>query len=184
MPAAGSGYLPVMTVSASTIEGLERQPAGRAAAWWRRAMLLAMVAAIAAGLLGLLGVHTSTRSATAGGYHLSLQYPATARAGLDTSWQVRVEHPGGFGKTLTLAVTGAYFRMFETQGFEPDPSKSTRDGKTLYLTFDPPPDSDTFVVDFDGYIQPASQQGGTARLAVIEKDRPVVWLDYRTRLLP
>jgi hypothetical protein len=178
------GYAGEVTASASTIEGLERQPEGRAAAWGRRAMLLAMVAGLVAGAGGLLGVHTSTQSASRGGYRLSLHYPATARAGLDTAWQVTVEHPGGFGKMLTLAVTGAYFRMFETQGFEPEPSKSTRDEDTLYLTFDPPPGSDTFVVDFDAYIQPASQQGGTSRLAVLEQDEPVVWLDYRTRLLP
>lgn len=61
--------------------------------------------------------------------------------------------------------------------------ESTRDSSTLYLTFTAP-EADTLVVDYDAYIQPSSQQGETARLAVVEGSTPVVWIDYRTRLLP
>ena len=92
-------------------------------------------------------------------------------------------HPGGFGKQLTLAVTGDYFDIFETQGFHPNPTDETRDGHDLYLTFTAPP-GDTFVVDFDAYIQPASQQGRSATVALVKGTTPLVWVSYRTRLLP
>jgi hypothetical protein len=153
------------------------------ALWARRAMLGLLALAVLADLLGLLGVHTSSATASRGGYTMSLRYPGVARAGLDVEWQVTVAHPGGFGKELTLGVTGDYFDIFETQGFHPQPSAETRDGHTLYLTFDTPP-GDTFVVYYDAYIQPASQQGKSARLSLIDHGRPVVWIDYRTRLLP
>ena len=153
------------------------------ALWARRATVTVMAVAVATALTGLLGVHTSTATASRGGYSMSLRYPAVARAGLDIEWQVTVRHPGGFGKQLTLAVTGDYFDIFETQGFHPNPSDETRDGNTLYLTFEAP-QGDTFVVYYDAYIQPASQQGKSARVALLEQGRPEVWIDYRTRLAP
>lgn len=153
------------------------------ALWLRRAMLTAMALVVAADLFSLLGVHTSTVTASRDGYGLTLHYPSVARAGLDTPWQVTVTHPGGFGKQITLAVTGSYFNIFETQGFHPQPADETRDGQTLYLTFTAPP-GDTFVVDFDAYIQPSSQQGRSATLAVVDGGTPAVSVDYHTRLMP
>jgi len=106
-----------------------------------------------------------------------------ARAGLDTPWQVTVTRPGGLGKQVTLAITGDYFTIFETQGFHPEPADETRNAHTLYLTFTAPP-GDTFVVDFDAYIQPSSQQGRSATLAVMRGGQPMVSLDFDTRLMP
>ena len=141
-----------------------------AAMWVRRTALTVMTLVVAADLTGLLGVHTSETTASRDGYTLTLRYPGVARAGLDTPWQVEVTHPGGFGQQLTLAVTGDYFDIFET-------------GHDLYLTFTAPP-GDTFVVDFDAYIQPASQQGRSATVALVKGTTPLVWVSYRTRLLP
>jgi len=146
-------------------------------------MLAFLAIGVAGALTGLLGVHTSTVTAQRAGYTMSLRYPAVARAGLDVQWQVTVHHPGGFGNELTLGVTGDYFGIFETQGFHPEPSDETRDGHTLYLTFTAPP-GDTFVLYYDAYIQPASQQGKSARVALLDHGVPAVWIDYRTRLLP
>jgi hypothetical protein len=153
------------------------------ALWLRRAMLTVMALVVAADLLSLLGVRTSTVSAQDNGYAITLHYPSIARAGLDTPWQVTVTHAGGFGKQLTIAVTGDYFNIFETQGFHPNPSDETRDAHTLYLTFSAPP-GNTFVVDFDAYIQPASQQGRYATLSVIDGGTTQVSVSYHTRLMP
>jgi hypothetical protein len=142
-----------------------------------------MALAVAADLFSLLGVHTSARTTSANGYSLTVHYPSVARAGLDTPWQVTVTHPGGFGKQLTLGVTGDYFNIFEAQGFHPNPSDETRDGSTLYLTFTAPP-GDTFVVDFDAYIQPASQQGRSATVSVIDGGTAVASVNLHTRLMP
>jgi hypothetical protein len=146
-------------------------------------MLAAMALVVAADLLSLLGVRTGSVSAADHGYDLTVHYPSVARAGLDAPWQVTVTHPGGFGKQLTLGVTGDYFNIFETQGFHPNPSDETRDGTTLYLTFTAP-QGDTFVVDFDAYIQPASQQGRSATVSVIDQGTALVSVDLETRLMP
>jgi hypothetical protein len=108
-----------------------------------------------------------------------------ARAGLDIQWQATVTHPGGFGKQVTLAITGDYFNIYETQGFHPQPAQETRDGTTLYLTFTTAP-GNTFVVDFDTYVQPASQAGSAATLAVVDPQTlaTLTSVDFRTRLMP
>jgi hypothetical protein len=170
-------------VPRTTLDGLEEPAVGERAAWGRRAFLVVLAVVVACGAVGLLGLHTTSASASADGYRLSLTYPRTARAGLDTSWQVRVQHPGGFDGPITLAVTGDYFDIYETQGFHPDVSKSTRDGNRLYLTFDPPP-GNTFVVDFDAYIQPSSQRGRTASVSLMDGDVSLVSVPFHTWLAP
>jgi hypothetical protein len=170
-------------VPASTLDGIETRAEGRWAIWSRRGFLVLLLVFVLAGLGGFLGVRTATETAEAGGYGLSLHHATTARAGLDVPWVVTVTHEGGFGKDLTLAVTGDYFDIYETQGFTPEPSDATRDGTTLYLTFAAPP-GDTFVVSYDAYIQPSSQVGQDGTLSVLENGTPVASVDFDTMLLP
>lgn len=171
-----------MTARRSTLTDLgEASPAAAQAG--RRVVLVLVLGLVLLNLGGALGVRTSTVSRSAEGYTLRLDYPSSARVGLDVTWRVQVHRAGGFAKELTLAVTGDYFDIFETQGFFPEPSKQVRDGELLYLTFDAPPGS-TFTLDYDAYVQPASQQGRSARLAVVAGGVEVVGVDYTTRLVP
>jgi hypothetical protein len=170
-------------VPSSTLAGIETSAQGRLAIWSRRGFLVLLLVFVLAGLGGFLGLRTATETDEAGGYRLSLHHATTARAGLDVPWEVTVTHAGGFGKDITLAVTGDYFDIYETQGFMPDPSDATRDGHTLYLTFAAPP-GDTFVLSYDAYIQPSSQVGRDGTLSIIEDGSPVASVDFDTRLLP
>lgn len=114
-----------------------------------------------------------------------MRYPQIARAGLDVTWQATVTHAGGLGKDVTLAITGDYLNIYETQGFHPTPAEETRDGSTLYLTFTAPP-GDTFVVDYDTYVQPASQAGRSATVAVVDSTTftPLTTVHIDTHLAP
>ncbi len=173
-----------MPVPDSTLSGLETGRQQRTGLWGRRAFLCVLLVVVLAGAAGLLGVRTTTSSASAGGYTLDVTYASTARAGLDVPWQVRIDNPDGFGKEVTVAVTGDYFDIYETQGFTPEPSTSVRDADTLYLTFDAP-DGTTFKVDYDAYIQPSSQVGRDATVSVVDADlRPLVSVAIDTHLLP
>lgn len=179
-----AGYSALVTQRRSTTADLQENGSTRAL-FGRRLILTAVLLLVVFDLGGVLGVRTDTVSESEGGYTLRLDYPATGRAGLDVRWRVHVSHEGGFDKELTLAVTGDYFDIFETQGFFPEPSEQVRDGETLYLTFDAP-ESDTFTVDYDAYIQPASQVGRDAHLAVVDDvaGPELVSVDYETRLVP
>jgi hypothetical protein len=171
----------VTTERDSTLEGIV-QP-GSAGRWLARASLTALFLVVAAGASGLLGVHTSSKAASGGGYSITVDYPGTARAGLDALWQVRVVHPGGFEHDVTLTVSADYFAVFESQRFFPEPTDETRDGDTLYLTFARPP-GDTLTVGYDAYIQPASQRGASATVSVLDEGRPAASVDFSTMLFP
>jgi len=168
----------------STLTGFETHRQERTAAWGRRVVLAVLLIIVLAGASGLLGVRASTGVAVAGGYTLRVDHASVARAGLDVPWQVTVTHQGGFEKSLTLAVTGDYFDIYETQGFTPEPSSSVRDAHTLFLTFDAPA-GDTFTVDYDAYIQPSSQRGAGATVSVVDAAlRPIASVHINTALLP
>ena len=168
---------------ASTLDPVDARRRDEGGVWARRVFVVFLAALVGAGALGFLGDRTGVSTAETGDYELSLRHATTARAGLDVPWEVTVRRDGGFDQTLELAVTGDYFDIYETQGFTPEPSESTRDGETLYLTFEPPP-GDTFVLAYDAYIQPASQIGRGGTLSVVEQGVEVVSVDFHTRLLP
>ncbi|CUR57977.1 conserved hypothetical protein [metagenome] len=172
-----------MELPASSLQDLEPPSVDRSTTWGRRATLSLLLAFVVAGATGFLGVRESTEHTTAGGYTLELTYAQVARAGLDVPFEVTVRHPGGFAAPILLTVTGDYFDIFETQGFHPNPSAERRGSHTLYLEFDPPPD-DTFVLSYDAYIQPSSQQGRDGHIGVVVDGREAAGLDFDTRLLP
>ena len=118
--------------------------------------------------------------------HYSVAGPVIgmARGGLDVPWEVTVTRQGGFDGPITLALDGGYLDIYETQAFHPEPSAGMRDGGTLFLEFDPPPSGEVFVVSYDAYIQPGSQVGSTATLAVVDQGVQVAPVVFSTRLLP
>lgn len=166
-----------------TIQGLETTAQGRVALWVKRAFLTLVLLFVGAGLIGLLGVRTTTASDDGGGWALELRHAEVARPGLDVPWEVTVHHDGGFDKEIVLAVTGAYFDIYETQGFTPEPTEMTRDAGTLLMTFAAPA-GDTFVLAYDAYIQPSAQQGEGGTLAVLDDGARVASVDFTTTLLP
>lgn len=178
-----------MTGRDSTLEDVSTRGGGAFSRLCSRAFVVFLLLICIAGATGLLGGHTSTAAETRGGYRLTLSYPGTARPGLDTFWELRVEHPGGLRGPITIAVTGTYFDLFETQGFYPTPSETTRDDTYVYLTFTPPPKGDTFVVMYDAYVQPYvapehlfGQENAT--VALVDHGERVAAIRYVTWMFP
>jgi len=172
-----------MHQSTSTLDDVCETSTPRAASWGRRGFLALLLVFVMLGASGYLGVHSRSATASSNGYTLDVHYAQFARAGLDVPLVVTVTHAGGFGKQLVLAVTSDYFDIFETQGFYPDPSATTRDGDTLFLTFDAPT-GDVFRFSYDAYIQPSSQRGKSATVTVVDAGVPVVSTHITTHLLP
>ncbi|WP_426563775.1 hypothetical protein ACPPVT_21070 [Angustibacter sp. McL0619] len=157
--------------------------ASRGSLRWRRAALALLAVIVLAGATGLLGVRSTTTTASAHGYTASFTHAAVARAGWDVPWRLRIRHPGGFDGPVTVAVTGRSFDIFETQRFWPEPSAETRGGEFVYLTFDPPP-GDTLLIDYDAYVQPSAQVGRRTTITVIVDRVSQVSLHASTVLLP
>jgi hypothetical protein len=156
---------------------------GPAPQWGRRIGVAVLFVIVVLGGLGLFGVRSRTVETSSSGYTLRVVYPQVARSGLDVPVRVEVQHAGGFGKALTVAITSDYLRMFETQGWYPTPDHVGSDGQFEYMTFDNPV-GDTFVLDYDAYIQPSAQIGKSATVEVIAGHVVVAHADLKTWLLP
>jgi len=172
-----------VVVEDSTLRDVRPASAGPTRRWPRRFGIAVLTALVVAGALGVFGVHSSTVSTSSDGYTLTVTYPRVARAGLDVPWRASVHHPGGLPKSFTIAISTDYFRMFETQGFYPNADSMTNDGRFVYFTFMNPQGAD-FVLDYDAYIQPASQLGKSATVEVIVGNEVVARTSVHTWLVP
>ncbi|TKV57816.1 hypothetical protein FDO65_16925 [Nakamurella flava] len=186
-------HRPVTDDGDSTLRAVRVGRRPPAALWARRSATAALVALVIAGGAGLLGVRSDTRTATVTGgdgtWSLTVTYAATARAGWDVPLSIRVQAPGPLAqRPVTLAIDRAYLDLFETQGWNPDPSSSTGDGDRVELEFDTPADAAVFQADFDAYIQPSAQLGANSRIALLipvdGQEQEVAAVDITTTLLP
>lgn len=161
-----------------------RRPESHTRSWPRRAAVILLTVVVMIGALGGFGVHSVTVTTQGSGYTFQVHYALIARPGLDVPWRVTVHCPAAC-PAITIAVTQNYFRIYETQGFQPDTSSTTSDGHDEYLGFTKPPDgSRVFVVDYDAYIQPGSHAGAPARVRLIVGNVTRATLHIHTWLVP
>ena len=143
-----------------------------------------LIAFVLVGLLGFFDPKTDTVRASGGGYDLEVTYAERSRAGLATPWTLKVHKPGGFDdKPITVAMTSSYFDLYDENGLDPDPAKSTSTNSDTIWEFDPPP-GDTLTVSFDARMQPDRQAGEKATASVLEHDQPVATVQFQTRAIP
>ena len=169
-------------MTTSTLENVQSAPVLRTVRL-RQVGTALLVLFLAAGLLGYLGDAVRTASTTEDGYTLDLEYPRTARAGLDVPWTLTITNEAGFGAEIEVRVTEGYFSIYEHQGISPAPSAETSDDTYTYWTFDAP-EGTTFSVDIDHYVQPASQVGASGTVALMVDGQPTALTEFSTTLLP
>jgi hypothetical protein len=146
--------------------------------------MLAVLALIVLGALTtLLGPRTSTVSASAGGYSMTVTYPAMSRPGLAIRWIVEIRHPGGFNGPVTLTTDSDYFNLFDFNNLDPVPDSQTTEGHQSLWTFEAPP-GDVFRVTMDGRVEPAQQYGKEARTTLTIAGLSPITVRYATRLSP
>lgn len=168
----------------STIPSQPPLERARRARTLRRIFVGLLCTFLLAGVLGLLGVRTSTVAASGGGWELEVRYARVTRPGLAVPWSVTLRRPGGFDGPVTLATTSAYFDLFDENAFEPDPESTTTDGERVIWEFSPPDRGDTMEISLDTRTGPNVQWGKEAVTAVLVDGEPVVQVDYRTVVLP
>ncbi len=149
----------------------------------RRLFMTGLFAVLALGLAGWLGVETATTTAEGGGYELTVTYGRVSRAGLATPWSLEVRHPGGFDGPVTISTNTKYLDLFDENGFDPQPSKSTATPDEVTWEFEAP-DGDTLGVSLDARVEPGAQWGRTGETSVLVDGKPVVTAKYKTWILP
>jgi hypothetical protein len=149
----------------------------------RRLFMIVLAGVLAVGLTGWLGVRTGTATARGGGYELTVTYGQVTRAGLATPWSLEIRHPGGFDGPVTVSTNSRYLDLFDENGFDPQPSKSTATADTVIWEFEPP-DGDTLGVSLDARLEPGAQWGRTGETSVLVDGKPVVTVKYKTWVMP
>jgi len=152
----------------------------------RRVFVATLVVFLGLGMLNVYGVRTRERSATGGGYELTVRYAGVSRPGLATPWSVDVRRPGGFPDGITLAVTSSYFDGFDENGLDPSPVEETNDGERSIWRFGPS-SGDTLSVSFDARIEPGVQLTrlkGSVSVLGGPGGAPAVTVDFSTLVMP
>jgi hypothetical protein len=183
---AGRGTVTDALSRDSTLRGVRTSEKGRLARRARWGAIVALIIVVGVAASGWLGVRTETVSASGDGFRLTVGYATVARAGLDVPLRVQVDRLDGsdFDDDVTLEINARYLSIFETQGFQPDPDQSAAVGDAIRMTFTQPPTGPSFVLNYDAYIQPASQIGTDGQVGIVVDDAPVVTVEFHTTLLP
>lgn len=129
------------------------------------------------------GVDTDTVRAAGGGYTLEVDYPSVSRPALASPFEITVTRVGGFDGPVTVAVSRDYLKLWDENGLVPAPSAETTNGDWVEWEFDPP-DVDVLTIYYDARIEPAVQRGRSGSVAVVDDGRPVVQVEFRTRVRP
>jgi hypothetical protein len=139
---------------------------------------------VVAGIVGLLGPRTSTRTASAGGWELAVEHASVTRSGQPAPLHLRVENADGFTGPVQIALCDTLFDHLDFQNWYPNPSAETSSPGRLLYEFDPP--SGTLLeVSLDARAAPG-QWGGSedCRATVLVDDAPVVSADFTVRVVP
>lgn len=145
--------------------------------------MVVLFGVVALGLSGMLGVRSRVTTARGGGYELTVTYGQVSRAGLATPWSLEIRHPGGFDGPVTVSTNTEYLDLFDENGFDPQPSKSTATPDAVNWEFEPP-DGDTLGVSLDARIEPGAQWGRAGETSVLVDGKPVVTARYKTWVMP
>lgn len=150
----------------------------------RRVGITALALFVLAGAVGLFGTRHAEKSASGGGFALSVTYPSVSRPGHAVRPEFVLTRPGGFDGPIKMRFASDWFDLFDENAFVPSPDAETTTGAYTLYEFAPPP-GDTFVITIDTRIEPARQRGSGGEVSVLdESGAPVLTVRYRTRIWP
>ncbi|MGH9133488.1 MAG: hypothetical protein ACRDZZ_06095 [Ilumatobacteraceae bacterium] len=149
---------------------------------WRRGFLAVVVLFVGAGLVGVLGVRSTTVRGHDGEIEASIRFARVGRGGVAAPFAVTVASPGGFTGPIEITLEQSYLDLFDQNGVDPAPDGATSDGDTVTWTFEPPPGIE-FTVTLDIRIGPSVQWGRTGH-TVVEAEGRRVELSHHTWVMP
>ena len=128
----------------------------RRSRWIRRVGLAAFTGLVVAGLLGVLGVRTTTTSGADGDLRAELRHARVARPALAVPYHLTIHRQGGFDERIEVRISTEYLEAFDENGRNPEPADSTVDAEETVWEFDPP-DGEVLVVWLDTRVEPGVQ---------------------------
>jgi hypothetical protein len=103
--------------------------------WYRRALVLVLVAIVALALVNFFGQKPATSHAASSAASLELQAPTRVRGGLMFQGRFTLVARQDL-KTPKLILSPGWFEQITVNGFEPQPSAQTTRNGNVVLTFD------------------------------------------------
>lgn len=152
-----------------------------------RTMSLSLLGALAlTGLLGFLGVRSTTAVASENGFTIEVTHASVTRPGLATPFDLRITTDDGspLPAAVTTRIGSSYLAMFDENGLDPQPSSSFQSDEWTWWTFEVPEGAGILEVSFDARLEPAVQWGQESSAAVEVDDEQVVAVDFETWVLP
>jgi len=143
-------------------------------------------ALVIAGLLGFLGVRSTTAVASGNGFALEVTHASVTRPGLATPLDLKVSTDDGspLPAKVTTRIGSSYLAIFDENGLDPQPVSSFQSEEWTWWTFEVPNGATILEVSFDARLEPAVQWGQGSTAAVEVGDEEVVAVDFETRVLP
>lgn len=168
----------------STTEDLVEAPRGFRGQLAHRTGVGLVLLVVAAGIVGLLGPRTSTRTVAADGWRLTVEHSSITRSGQPAPLHLRIESSDGFTGPVQVALCDDLFDHLDFQNWYPNPSAETSSDRALLYEFDPP-SGPVLEVSLDARAAPG-QWGGSndCRVEVIVDDAPVVSAAFSMRVVP
>ena len=125
----------------------------------RRVFFAVICLILLAAVLGGLGVHTRTATASGGGYELSVTFDDITRSGLPGNMGIEIRRTGGgpWPPTIDVSMTSSYGDILDTNATDPEPVESYTTGERTVQRFSTPPAGDTMTVSVDARVQPGVQ---------------------------
>ena len=157
--------------------------------WDRRLRIFSISllgALVLTGLLGFLGVRTTTATASANGFTIEVTHASVTRPGLATPLDLKITTVDGspLPAAVTTRIGSSYLAIFDENGLDPQPVSSFQSDEWTWWTFEVPEGATTLEVSFDARLEPAVQWGQGSTAAVEIGDAEVVAVDFETWVLP
>mgnify|MGYP000863739209 FL=1 len=160
---------------------------GRRVLYGSVSLLLAVVLGVAV-LDGLdvvdgYGVDIATAEArSADGIHLAVEHPSVTRPALAGPIRIHVDGLHG-GEPVRIGIERRYLSIFDHNAVFPAPADESWSDPWVVWQYQA--NGTSLVIEIDGRLEPAVQQGRTGHVAVLDAHlQPVVEVELHTRVAP
>jgi len=161
-----------------------RDLAGRAhQVWYRRALILVLVAIVALALANFFGQKPTTSRAQSAAASLELQAPERVRGGLMFQGRFTLLARQDL-KTPKLILTPGWFEQMTVNGLEPQPSTQTTRNGDVVLTFDSLKAGQRLVFWTYFQVNPTNIGRRTQDVELDDGNTPLLRLDRTVTIFP
>jgi hypothetical protein len=159
------------------LEGRSRQ------IWYRRALLLVLVAIVGLALANVFGQHPTSTRAESAAASLELQAPTRVRGGLMFQGRFTLVARQDL-KAPKLILSPGWFEQMTVNGFEPQPSTETTRNGDVVITFDSLPAGQKLVFWTYFQVNPTNIGRRSQDVELDDGNTPLLRMNRKVTIFP